>query len=95
MVLDCAVEVKGFHIYIKYRYRRKDLWGINASLNNGYHINVKPKKHRNTPALSKHSPRFFRILLQKDMDAEEKEKLAVVTAAAAAFAYRWMIRFWI
>ena len=32
------------HIYIKYCYKRKDLWGINASLNNGYHINVKPTK---------------------------------------------------
>ena len=38
------MEIKGFHIYIKYCYKRKDLWGINASLNNGYHINVKPTK---------------------------------------------------
>jgi len=42
--LTCTVEVKGFHIYIKYCYKRKDLWGINASLNNGYHINVKTTK---------------------------------------------------
>lgn len=42
--LTCIVEVKGFHIYIKYCYKRKDLWGINASLNNGYHINVKSTK---------------------------------------------------
>lgn len=42
--LNCVVEVKGFHIYIKYVYKRKDLWGINASLNNGYHINVKSTK---------------------------------------------------
>lgn len=39
--LTCVVEIKGFHIYIKYCYKRKDLWGINASLNNGYHINIK------------------------------------------------------
>lgn len=42
--LACAVEIKGFHTYIKYTYRRKDVWGLNASLNNGYHINVKPVK---------------------------------------------------
>lgn len=42
--LTCAVEVKGFHIYMKYCYKRKDVWGINASLNNGYHMNVKPTK---------------------------------------------------
>ncbi len=42
--LTCIVEIKGFHIYIKYCYKRKDLWGINASLNNGYHINVKSTK---------------------------------------------------
>lgn len=40
----CAVEVKGFHIYIRYCYKRKDVWGVNASLNNGYHINVKAVK---------------------------------------------------
>lgn len=42
--LDCVVEIKGFHIYIKYCWKRKDVWGLNASLNNGYHINVKPVK---------------------------------------------------
>lgn len=42
--LTCVAEVKGFHIYIRYCYQRKDVWGINASLNNGYHINVKPTK---------------------------------------------------
>lgn len=42
--LTCAVEVKGYHIYIKYSYKRKDFWGLNASLNNGFHINVKPLK---------------------------------------------------
>lgn len=39
--LKCTAEIKGFWIYIKYSYKRKDLWGVNASLNNGYHINVK------------------------------------------------------
>lgn len=42
--MTCVVEVKGFHIYIKYCFKRKDVWGINASLNNGYHINVKSTK---------------------------------------------------
>lgn len=40
----CAVEVKGFHIYIKYSFKRKDVWGMNASFSNGYHINVKSTK---------------------------------------------------
>lgn len=42
--LSCSVEIKGFHIYIKYSYKHKVVWGLNASLNNGYHINVKPVK---------------------------------------------------
>ena len=42
--LSCVVETKGFHIYIKYGYKRKDVWGVNASLSNGYHINVKSVK---------------------------------------------------
>lgn len=44
MGLVGSVEIKGFHIYIKHSYRRKDVWGINASLNNGYHINLKPTR---------------------------------------------------
>mgnify|MGYP000969587511 CR=1 FL=1 len=35
------VEIKGFWIYIKYLYKRKEIWGINQSLNNGLHINIK------------------------------------------------------
>lgn len=42
--ITCSVEIKGFHIYIKYCCKRKDVWGLNVSLNNGYHINVKPIK---------------------------------------------------
>lgn len=42
--LACSIEVKGFHIYIKYTFRQKDVWGINKTLANGPHINVKPVK---------------------------------------------------
>ncbi len=42
--LTCTVEVKGFHTYIKYSFKRKDVWGLNASLSNGCHINVKSTK---------------------------------------------------
>lgn len=55
--LTCVVEVKGFHIYIKYCYKRKDIWGINASLNNGYHINVKSTKtHEYSDIIKTFSP---------------------------------------
>ena len=55
--LTCIVEVKGFHTYVKYCYKRKDLWGINASLSNGYHINVKPTKtHEYTDTIKSFSP---------------------------------------
>lgn len=47
--LTCVVEIKGYHIYIKYCYKRKDVWGINASLRNGYHINVKSTKMEEYP----------------------------------------------
>lgn len=39
--MNCAVEIKGYFIYIKYSFKRKDVWGFNASLNNGFQINVK------------------------------------------------------
>ncbi len=49
--LQTIVEIKGFHIYIRYCFKRKDFWGINVSLNNGYHINVKPQKIEEYKAL--------------------------------------------
>lgn len=39
--LTCAVEIRGFWIKIKYSYKKKEIWGINASLNNGFEITVK------------------------------------------------------
>lgn len=55
--MSCAAEVKGFHTYIKYGYKSKDVWGINASLNNGYHINVKPAKaHEYADAVTSFHP---------------------------------------
>ena len=41
MGLTCALEIKGYYTYIKYMYKRKDVWGFNNSMSNGYHINVK------------------------------------------------------
>lgn len=35
------IEIKGFWIYGKYLYKRKEIWGFNASLNNGLHMNIK------------------------------------------------------
>ncbi len=59
------VEIKGFHIYIKYSYKRKVLWGFNASLNNGYHINVKPTKtDKYIDAIKSFSP-FLQELITK------------------------------
>jgi len=73
--LTCVVEVKGFHIYIKYCYKRKDLWGINASLNNGYHINVKPTKtHEYTDTIKTFSP-FLQELIAKGYGCGRKREI--------------------
>ena len=61
--LTCVIEVKGFHIYMKYCYKRKDLWGINASLNNGYHINVKSTRTQEyTDTIKTFHPRLQEII---------------------------------
>lgn len=63
--LTCAVEVKGFHIYIKHCYKRKDFWGFNASLNNGFHINVKAEKAEEYADAVKAFPPFLREVIAK------------------------------
>jgi hypothetical protein len=41
--LTCMAEIKGFWIKIMHSYKKREIWGINASLNNGFQINVKAK----------------------------------------------------
>jgi len=43
---DCTVEVWGFWVKIKHSSGRKELWGVNTSVNQGYKISVKA---HNTP----------------------------------------------
>ncbi|MCL2671493.1 MAG: hypothetical protein FWF10_05610 [Clostridiales bacterium] len=39
--LNCEAEIKDFWILIKYSHKRKELWGLNKSLNNGFELSVK------------------------------------------------------
>ena len=73
--LTCIVEVKGFHIYIKYCYKRKDVWGINASLNNGYHINVKSTKTHQYADTIKTFPGVLQELIAKGYGCGRKREI--------------------
>ena len=73
--LSSTVEVKGFHIYVKYCYKRKEVWGINASLNNGYHINVKTTKtHEYIDTVQTLSP-FLQKLIAKGYGCGRKRAI--------------------
>jgi hypothetical protein len=73
--LTCVVEIKGFHIYIKYCYKRKDVWGINASLNNGYHINVKPTKTHEYADTIETFPLILQNLIAKGYGCGRKREI--------------------
>lgn len=74
--LTCVVEIKGFHIYMKYCYKRKDVWGLNASLNNGYHINVKSTKtHEYADVIKTFSPNL-QELIEKGYGCGRKREIA-------------------
>ncbi len=73
--LACIVEIKGFHIYVKYCYKRKDLWGINASLNNGYHINVKTTKMHEYTDTIKTFPPILQELIAKGYGCGRKREI--------------------
>ncbi|HEY8390524.1 MAG TPA: hypothetical protein VIL26_06220 [Clostridia bacterium] len=72
--LKCVVEIKGFHVYIKYCYKRQDVWGINASLNNGYHINVKPTKINEYAEIIKAFPEVLQKIIEKGYGCGRKRK---------------------
>lgn len=72
--LTCAAEVKGFHIYIKYCFKRKGLWGINASLNNGYYINVKPTMTKEYSDTIKTFSPFLQELIAKGYGCGRKRE---------------------
>lgn len=73
--LACVVEIKGFHIYIKYCYKRKDIWGINASLNNGYHINVKAANTDKYAGAIKTFPSFLQKMIAKGYGCGRKRAI--------------------
>lgn len=73
--LTCVVEIKGFHIYIKYGYKRKDVWGLNASLNNGYHINVKAVKTDEYPDTIKTLAPFLQNIIAKGYGCGRKREI--------------------
>lgn len=73
--LSCIVETKGYHIYIKYGYKRKDVWGINASLNNGYHINVKSTKTNEYEEVIKTFSPFLQELIEKGYGCGRKREI--------------------
>lgn len=71
----CTVEIKGFHIYMKYSYKRKDIWGINSSLSNGYHINVKSTKTDEYPELVGTLPMILKELIEKGYGCGRKREI--------------------
>lgn len=73
--VTCVVEIKGFHIYMKYRYKRKDLWGVNVSLNNGYHINVKSKKTHEYAPIIETFPSILQELIAKGYGCGRKREI--------------------
>lgn len=73
--LTCVVEIKGFHIYIKYCYKRKDVWGLNASLNNGWHINIKAIKTAEYPGTIKTLPPFLQEMIAKGYGCGRKREI--------------------
>lgn len=73
--LNCVVEIKGFHIYIKYRHKRKDLWGINASLNNGYHLNVKAARTEEYAKTVETFPLFLQEVIAKGYGCGRKREI--------------------
>ncbi|MDL2276198.1 hypothetical protein LJC02_00945 [Breznakia sp. OttesenSCG-928-G09] len=72
--LKVIVEIKGYWVYIKYIYKRKDLWGINASLNNGFHINVKAKNMQKYIDTIETFPPFLKEVINKGYGCGRKNK---------------------
>lgn len=70
--LKCDVEIKDLWIKIKYSYKRNEIWAINASLNNGYQINVKAKNtHKYADAIEK-LPLFLQEMIEKGYGCGKK-----------------------
>lgn len=74
--LKCDVEIKDLWIKIKYSYKRNEIWAINASLNNGYQINVKAKNtHKYADAIEK-LPLFLQEMIEKGYGCGKKRGIS-------------------
>ncbi|MHC5374339.1 hypothetical protein ACYSNU_11130 [Enterococcus sp. LJL120] len=74
--LTSIIEIKGFHIYIRYCYKRKDVFGLNASLNNGFHLNVKPLKTENYHELIQTLPNYLKEKIEAGYGCGRKRTIA-------------------
>ncbi|WP_202707460.1 hypothetical protein [Sporosalibacterium faouarense] len=74
--LKCNVEIKDLWIKIKYSCKRNEIWGINASLNNGYQINIKAKNtHKYVDAIEKF-PSFLQEMIEKGYGCGKKRGIS-------------------
>ncbi len=74
--LKCDVEIKDLWIKIKYSYKRNEIWGINASVNNGYQINIKAKNtHKYADTIEK-LPSFLHEMIEKGFGCGKKRGIS-------------------
>lgn len=74
--LKYNVEIKDLWIKIKYSYKRNEIWGINASVNNGYQINIKAKNLQKYADTFEKSTLFIQELIDRGFGCGKKRGIS-------------------
>lgn len=72
----CDVEIKDLWVKIKYSYKRNEIWGINASLNNGYQINIKAKNMTHYGGAIEKFPSLLQKMIEKGYGCGKKRGIS-------------------
>lgn len=70
--LKCDADIKDLWVKIRYSYKRNEIWGINASLSNGYQINIKAKNTSKYTEATEKFPSFLQEMIHKGFGCGKK-----------------------
>ncbi|KAB3525725.1 hypothetical protein [Alkaliphilus serpentinus] len=76
--LKCDVIIKDFWIKIMYSHGRKEIWGINTSLNNGFEITVKARNTHEYPDTIKKLPLPVQEIIAKGYGCGKRRGVSAV-----------------
>jgi len=74
--LSCDIKIKDFWIKIYYSYKKREVWAVNTSLNNGYQISVKAENTHEYTDVVKSFPLYLQEMIARGYGCGKKRGIS-------------------